>query len=72
MKGKDESSWETPSLMAASTSVTSVTALLPDVRFVGLDRHTLQDRILEGAERKTAVKCHPSVCGFFFEIVNHT
>lgn len=26
MKGKDESSWETPSLMAAGASVTSVTA----------------------------------------------
>lgn len=37
--------------------------------FAGLGRRTLRDRKLEGAERKTTIKCHRSV--FFFETVNY-
>lgn len=37
--------------------------------FAGLGRCTLRDRKLEGAERKTIIKCHLSV--FFFETVNY-
>lgn len=37
--------------------------------FAGLGRRTFQDRKLEGAERKTTIKCHRSV--FFFETVDY-
>jgi len=66
MKGKDESSWETPALIAAGASVTSVTAR---GAFCGIGQ-TYFSRQESGRGREENNNKMPPIT-LLFEIVNH-